>query len=627
MTFSGTERGGQTLTASLADPDGPPSGQMSISSTWQWMRAATSTGTFTNISSATSATYTLIAADVGMYLKAEASYTDGHGASKSATSDATGAIAANNSEPTFSSMTTTRSVNENTAANTDIGMAVTATDSDMGDTLTYALTGTDVSSFNFDTGTGQIKTKAALNHETKDSYSVIVTVRDSKDAAGDDDTAVDATITVTINISDVNDAPTITSGSSAFSKDENTQTSTVIQTYQASDEDSPAQTFSWDLEGTDAGDFEINFLTGALAFKSVPNYELPADNGGNNVYNITVKVTDNGSPAMNNTLAVTITVNDVNEAPDITTSDTTKSVPENTTSVLTFDASDVDAQAGNTLSWSVESADDGGKLSIDSSSGALTFSAAPNFEDPLQTGSTDNEYKVTVKVTDNGIPGNRGSTLSDTHVLTVNVTNVNEVPTITTTQATHVAPSKMEIEYDDTSPDLSVVTYEASDPDTQTGNTLTWSIEGDDAGDFDIDSGTGALTFQNPPNYEIPTGTPATPGDDPDNTYEITVKVRDNGIPIDRSMGNQLEATLNVIVTVTDVNERPDISEDTVPNYPEVGFYFDGTPDMVHTFTATDYDDMDSDPFTWSLGGDDAGDFSIGSADGMSHSTRTPAWA
>ena len=579
-----------------------------------------------------------------------------------------------------------------------------------------------------------------------------MTVHDGKDAADNNSTDVDAEITVTINLTDVNDAPVITSTGTAFtdlSSDENTLTTTALKTYAATDEDVPADTLSWSLEGTDAGDFDINSSTGAITFKNVPNYEIPADNGMDNVYNVTVKVTDNGTGNLSDTLAVTITVIDVNEAPDITTSDTTKNVPENTTAVLTFAATDADNDgepndsnntltwsventadgskftinssgelvfsnapdyetptdvgdtagnntyvvtvkvtdngihgsrgsgnhlsdtheitvtvddvneaptittsdttksvaenttavisfsasdvddngetddSNNTLSWSVESAADGSKFSIDPSTGALTFSPAPDFETPTDIGDTagNNTYVVTVKVTDNGIEGNRDASnhLNDTHEITVTVTNVNEAPTIDSTGTTHSAPSKMEIEYDDTSPNLSVVTYMASDPDTQTGNTLTWSIEGNDAGDFDIDSGSGALTFKDPPNFEMPIGTPVTLGDDADNTYEITVKVTDNGIPTDRGMATWLDATLDVVVTVTDVNERPDIDEDFDPpqNYTEVDFYYTLTPDAVHTFTATDYDDMGADPFTWSLGGDDMGDFSIGNTDGI----------
>ena len=48
------------LTATLTDPDGVPS---SIS--WQWASADTATGTFANISSATSASYTPVDEDAG----------------------------------------------------------------------------------------------------------------------------------------------------------------------------------------------------------------------------------------------------------------------------------------------------------------------------------------------------------------------------------------------------------------------------------------------------------------------------------------------------------------------------------------------------------------------------------
>ena len=43
----------------------------------------------------------------------------------------------------------------------------------------------------------------------------------------------------------------------------------------------------WSLSGPDAGDFEISD-DGALSFKSSPNYESPADTGGDNTYNVTV---------------------------------------------------------------------------------------------------------------------------------------------------------------------------------------------------------------------------------------------------------------------------------------------------------------------------------------------------
>ena len=99
--------------------------------------------------------------------------------------------------PAFPSATDTRSVAENTAAGENIGAPVEAT-ADTGTTIdSYALGGTDAASFDIDSATGQLMTKAALDHETKDSYSVTVTATDS---AGLTDT-----IAVTINVTDVDE--------------------------------------------------------------------------------------------------------------------------------------------------------------------------------------------------------------------------------------------------------------------------------------------------------------------------------------------------------------------------------------------------------------------------------------
>ena len=74
----------------------------------------------------------------------------------------------------------------------DIGNPVAANDAN-GDALTYALSGTDTASFDIDTDTGQLMTLAALDYETKDSYSVTVT---ASDPGGLSD-SIDVTITVT----------------------------------------------------------------------------------------------------------------------------------------------------------------------------------------------------------------------------------------------------------------------------------------------------------------------------------------------------------------------------------------------------------------------------------------------
>ena len=114
------------------------------------------------------------------------------------------AAQAANSQPVFpSSEDGARSVAENTAPGANIGAPVVATDAD-GDALTYTLGGGDAASFSVVPSTGQLQTLADLNFEGKNSYSVTVSASDRKDATGNADTAIDATINVTISVSDAN---------------------------------------------------------------------------------------------------------------------------------------------------------------------------------------------------------------------------------------------------------------------------------------------------------------------------------------------------------------------------------------------------------------------------------------
>ena len=98
-----------------------------------------------------------------------------------------------NRAPEFSAATAARSVEEGTAAGGNVGSPITATDPDSGDTLTYALSGTDMASFTVD-NMGQIMVGAGtmLNYETKASYMVTVTASDG--IASD---SIDVTVRVT----------------------------------------------------------------------------------------------------------------------------------------------------------------------------------------------------------------------------------------------------------------------------------------------------------------------------------------------------------------------------------------------------------------------------------------------
>lgn len=130
-----------------------------------------------------------------------------------------------NASPVFpQGASATRTVAENSAAGTAVGAAVAATDAD-NDPLTYSLAGTDANRFAIDPATGQIAVgeDAALNYEDAPSpYALLVRVSDGKDVSGQDDASVDATIAVTVNVSDVDeapsapDAPTLVAGTTAL---------------------------------------------------------------------------------------------------------------------------------------------------------------------------------------------------------------------------------------------------------------------------------------------------------------------------------------------------------------------------------------------------------------------------
>ena len=149
----------------------------------------------------------------------------------------------------------------------------------------------------------------------------------------------------------------------------------------------------------------------------MPDFEDPKGSLGTdrNVYIFTVKVRDNGSPGKEDTIGVNLHVTDVNEAPVIDNTQADISKQENETFVVAFTASDVDDST--TLTWSIESADDGGKFEINATTGVVTslsFKNAPDFETPTDVGDTamNNTYVVTMKVTDDGSPA-----MSDTHKL------------------------------------------------------------------------------------------------------------------------------------------------------------------------------------------------------------------
>ena len=306
-----------------------------------------------------------------------------------------------NAAPVFrDGATTTRSIAENTLANQDVGKPVSATDAE-DTTLIYALSGDpDAAAFDIDSTSGQLKTKAALDYETKNTYLITITAGDSRQRA--------STIYVTITVDNVNEAPAFASGTVPLDIPEGTAANTNIGSPVSATDLDDDDTLSYTLGGTDAASFTIDTNTGQLETEAALDYETTS------TYTVTVTATDTGN--LSDTVTVTITVTDVDEiatvnnAPIFTEGGSTmRAVAEHTPSGVAFDnpvfAIDPD---GDTLSY-ILGGTDAAAFRIVSSSGQLRTNAPLDYE-------TKDTYTVTITASD--------GSLADTVSVSINVIDV-----------------------------------------------------------------------------------------------------------------------------------------------------------------------------------------------------------
>lgn len=177
-----------------------------------------------------------------------------------------------------------------------------------------------------------------------------------------------------------------------------------------------------------------------------------------------------------------------------------------------------DPDVGDTITYSITEGNTLGAFVLNAQTGAIAVanSALLDFE-------THPSWPLTIKVTDN-----HGA--SDTAVVTIHLTNVNETPQMSA--ATFSTAENAPV-------NTVVGTVQASDPDTV--GTLTYSITSGNALDaFSINAQTGAISVPNASLIDFETHP----------SYELTVQVADNGSP---SLSNSAQITINV----TNLNEGP----------------------------------------------------------------------
>ena len=411
------------------------------------------------------------------------------------------------SAPTFDQASVSIDVDENSPGTI---YTAQASDVDPGDTLSYSISGVDAELLIIGDN-GDIAFPEPPDYENPsdsgadNTYEITITATDSIGKQADQDLRI-----TILNLND-ND-PKFDLASSAFDVAENT---TAITTIAATDADGDDLTFSL-TNTTDASHFTLDSSSGVLAFGSAPDFESPQDSNTDNTYELELSVADG---AHTTTQAITVAVTDVDEAPTFTSASESVLVNENASgSVYQAQASDPE-QA--TLTYSA-SGTDAGLFTINNTSGELSFKQSPDFEQPSDQGA-DNVYELTITAAD--------ATNQTSQALTLTIADVNEAPAF--------ASASVDLNAAENDSSFAHTVEAASDEDS--GQTLAYSLSGDDAAYFNFDTATRALSFKQAPDFENPIDT------DANNEYLVTITASDG----------DLQDTQAITITVTNVEEDP----------------------------------------------------------------------
>lgn len=262
--------------------------------------------------------------------------------------------------------------------------------------------------FTIDSNNGEIRLApgAALDFSTKSLYEVHVHVTDSGLPTG----AV--TKRIQIEITDENNPP-VFNDLSSLSIPENASQGDVIGAFSASDRDAGTE-FTFAILAGNAGEqFALDASTGELsvARNNAFDFESKAE------WEISVQVTDNGTPRKSATKAFVVNISDVNEPPLVNPA--SFSLAENSTAgSLVGKVNFSDPDAADSITITIVDSPDAGRFNIDSHSGNITVKegAVLDFEG-------QNRFIITVSVTD-------GVTQSVQAEVEIQLSDVNEPPQI-----------------------------------------------------------------------------------------------------------------------------------------------------------------------------------------------------
>lgn len=460
---------------------------------------------------------------------------------------------------------------ENSASGTVVG-TVSASDPDLpAQTLTYQIVGGNTgNAFGINVATGQIfvKNRAPLDFETNPIFDLEVRVTDSGSPAA-------STIgNVTINLLDGNDTPEVPSQS--FTLPENSPLGTAVGLVQVNDPD-VGQGRSYAIVGGNVGNaFTVDSTNGLITVRTPAALNFEA----NPVITLTVQVTDFGQPRLSSTGVITINLTNVNEAPVFSPTQQLFTVNENSavnTVVGTLNV--IDPDVGDTRSFAITGGNVNNAFGINTSTGQIFVAnpAALDFE-------ALNTFSLSVSVTDAG-----GLTANGT--AKINLANVNDPPIIT--------PATFTI---NENANVGTVVGTVSSTDQDSAQLKSYSIIGGNTGSaFTINAANGQITVSNKAALDFETNP----------TFNLQVRVTDNGSPAASSVGT-------ITVNLRNQNDAPVVSPATFAVRTRAGV---GT--SVGTVTATDQDAGQTRTFSI-VSGNTNNTFAINASTGAITVSRSP---
>ena len=430
--------------------------------------------------------------------------------------------------------------------------------------VAYTLGGADAGLFTID-GTTGVVSMVARDYEspvdagTNNVYDLSITATDSD---GNNDSEAWA-----VTVQDMSETAAFTIDAIVDTTvDENVVYTGIIPSLSGA---APIGAVTYTLGGTDAGLFTINTSTGVVSMIA-RDFESPADAGSNNVYDISITATD--SDGNNDNEAWSVTIQDAVETAAFTIdaiADTT--VDEN--AIYTGVTPTITGSPIGSVTYTLGGAD-AGLFTINSSTGVVNM-VARDFESPADAGS-NNVYDLSITATDSD--GN-----NDSEAWSVTIQDAVETATFTIDTIA------------DTTVDENAI-YTGVTP-TITGSpigSVTYTLGGADAGLFTINSSTGVVNMV-ARDFE----SPADAGSD--NVYDLSITATD-------SDGNNDSEAWSV--TIQDAVETATFTIDTIAdtNINENSAYTSVTPAITGTPIGS---------VTYTLGGIDAGLFSINSTNGV----------